>query len=297
MTVRGVRQALAPTITLPGGLGDRVWHGAATVRVSRVLSSTLTGVMLLLGVMSLCLLATSKLAPPFGADFNVYRDAAQRWLAGGAYFYPEQLAGPYTVVNGHVLYPPIALILFAPFTILPAILWWAIPLGILVWRVTDLRPSRWGVVAIVGLACWPYSVELAWAGNPTLWIAAIIALSTRWPWASAFVLLKPSLFPFALAGVRTRAWWAALGVLVAGSMLFLPMWFDWIRAVTNARGPFSGLLYSLKDLSWMAIPSVAWATRRSGMRPAPPRLRAAIPTTDGPPPATLASLNDLSVHL
>lgn len=263
MSLRGEHQAFTSGFALPVRC-DGFWRGISTAWVSRVVSGTLAGLLVLLGVMSLYLLATSSLAPRLGADLTVYREAADRWLSGGSYFYPEQLAGPYTVVNGHVLYPPVALVLFVPFTVLPAVLWWAVPLVIIAACVIRLRPSRWGWVGILALACWPYSVEIAWPGNPTIWITAILAAATRWPWASAFGLLKPSLFPFALAGIRTRAWWIALAIFAAASLLFLPMWFDWLRAVTNARGPFSGPLYSLKDLTWMAIPTVAWGSRRGG---------------------------------
>jgi hypothetical protein len=43
---------------------------------------------------------------------------------------PEQLAGRYELATGHVLYPPPALLAFAVLSVLPAILWWLIPLGI-----------------------------------------------------------------------------------------------------------------------------------------------------------------------
>lgn len=233
--------------------------------LSFVLTRVLSGLFLLVGAYTLWTLFHST-NYVFGLDFGIYRDAATRWLAGGSYFYPEQLAGPYTVISGHVLYPPVALLLFVPFTVLPAVFWWAIPLGTIAVCVIRLKPSRWGTVVILALLCWPYSVELGFTGNPTIWIAAILALATRWPWMSAFVLLKPSLAPFAFAGMRTRAWWGALAVFALACLAFLPMWFDWLKAVENARGPFSGLLYSLKDLTWMAIPSVAWLTRRSDPR-------------------------------
>ena len=124
-----------------------------------------------------------------------------------------------------------------------------------------MRPSTWGWVAIAALACWPYSLELAFVGNPTIWIAALLALATRWPWVNAFLLVQPSLFPFALAGIRTRSWWVALAVFLIASALFLPMWLDWTKVVLYARGPFSGLLCSVTNLTWMLIPTVAWFTR------------------------------------
>ena len=52
------------------------------------------------------------LEQPFGVDFTLYRDVTIRWLGGGPYFEPYQLAGPYPISAGDVLYPPVALWLF-----------------------------------------------------------------------------------------------------------------------------------------------------------------------------------------
>ena len=60
------------------------------------------------------------LEQPIGVDYLLYRDAAARWLAGGPFFEPYQLAGPYPISAGDILYPPVALWLFVPFTVLPA---------------------------------------------------------------------------------------------------------------------------------------------------------------------------------
>ena len=63
-------------------------------------------------------------------DYQLYMDAARSWLADGTFYLPYQLAGPYLVTAGDVLYPPYSLVLFVPFTFLPAILWWAVPIAI-----------------------------------------------------------------------------------------------------------------------------------------------------------------------
>lgn len=75
----------------------------------------------------------------YGAkDYGYYMDITRRWLGGGPFYEPWQLTGPYQFtpgapVPGHAnsgaFYPPVALWLFAPFTVLPPVLWWAIPLG------------------------------------------------------------------------------------------------------------------------------------------------------------------------
>lgn len=230
----------------------------------RIALLSLTGSLLILAGYSAVLLATN---PRFddmrGVDHAIYRDAAARWLSGGFFYYPEQVNGLYYTLQGHVLYPPPSLVLFVPFVFLPAVLWWAIPLAIIAWRVYALRPAMWSWPLLAAALAWPVTIELIFTGNPLLWAVAGLALATRWPWVSALVFLKPSLFPFALFGVRTRGWWLATGSLAVVSLAFLPLWPQWIAAVLNARGPSSGLFYSLNDLPWMLIPLVAWWARRS----------------------------------
>ena len=78
-------------------------------------------------------------------DYGFYHDVGARWLADGTYYLPHQLAGPYQLsLMIDILYPPSALLLFVPFSIAPAILWWAIPIGVtlLVVVVGTPRPGR-----------------------------------------------------------------------------------------------------------------------------------------------------------
>jgi len=231
-------------------------------RLRRIVPLVTMGVLLILASYSaVTLVSDPQFRPSAGYDYGIYRDAAARWLQGGFFYYPEQVAGPYYTLSGHVMYPPPMLLLFVPFTILPAVLWWAVPIGIIVWRVVELRPSLWAWAGIAACLAWPMTVELVFTGNPLLWIVACMALATRWPWTSALIFAKPSLFPFALFGIRDRRWWLALVASGLASALFLPMWPDWIHAVLNARGPYSGVFYSLKDVPMMAIPLVAFIGR------------------------------------
>ena len=163
----------------------------------------------------LVLLVPRPLEQPFGVDFCLYRDAAARWLAGGPYFEPYQLAGPYPITAGDVLYPPVALWLFVPFTVLPALLWWAIPIAVTAWAIWRLRPEPawWPLIALC--VAWPTTLLKTWTGNPVIWSVAAMALGVVYWWPSVFVLLKPSLFPFALFGANRRSWWLALAVFVA----------------------------------------------------------------------------------
>lgn len=200
-----------------------------------------------------------------GMDSRTYLDATRRWLGGGPFYLPTQLAGPYQIEYGVVLYPPVALLLFVPFAFLPAVLWSAIPAAIMAAVIWHHRPSAWACTIILAcLALSPETQTLYWFGTPTIWMGAFLALSTIWGWPGVLVMLKPAIFPFALLGIRDRRWWVAAGVLTIVSLVFLPMWFDWFHVLLNARGPRANVLYAIGDVPPLAMPLVAWAGRRSG---------------------------------
>jgi len=212
------------------------------------------------------------LEQPFGVDVALYREAAARWFAGGPFYEPHQLAGPYEVAHGDILYPPVGLWLFVPVTLLPVvpalILWWGIPAAVTTWAIRRLRPrpAVWPLIALC--LAWPTTPLKIWTGNPVIWSVAAMAIATAWRGAAPFSLLKPSLFPFALFGIRQRSWWIGLAVFVALCLPFGSMWVDWLTTVVNASG--GGLLYSVLEAPMLALPLVAWLGRRSadGGRPA-----------------------------
>ena len=219
------------------------------------------------------LLVPHPLEQPLGVDFDLYRDVTTRWLAGGSFYEPYQLAGPYEIRAGDVLYPPVALWLFVPFaltggaapwSLLAALAWWLIPLGVVAAAVAALRPRPlvWPVIALC-LAN-PTTLLKIWTGNPVIWSMAAMALavvgSSRF--AAPFVLLKPSLAPFALFGIHRRSWWVGAAVLVALSVPFASLWADWVASVVNSRG--GGLLYSSLEAPMLLLPLVAWIGRRRG---------------------------------
>jgi hypothetical protein len=195
-----------------------------------------------------------------GHDYQLYMDATREWLAGGPFYEPYQLAGAYTIHATQILYPPVALWLFVPFTVLPAVLWWWVPVIIVTAVVWQQRPSPWQWVAILALLTLPVDKATSWAvefvgnGNPGIWVAAIVALATRWPFFGSWALLKPSLAPFALVGVQRRAWWAGAAVLALLSLPFGAMWLDYGRVLLNAQG--GGLLYSLPNVTLCLVPLV-----------------------------------------
>lgn len=231
-------------------------------RTLRAFSATLAGLILIAQVPSLLQAAALPNWNGYGArDYELYMDVTRRWLAGGPFYEPWQLTGPYQIAHGDVLYPPVALALFTPFTLLPAFLWWAVPLGLTAWAIWRLRPGllAWPLIA---LALWgPVQIHII-SGNPGMWSMAAIAVATRCHFAAPFAFLKPSIGLFGIFGIRDRAWWYGAGVLAALSLLFLPMWFDWIRSVMNSTG--GGLLYSWQEWPMMLAPLVAWACRPSG---------------------------------
>ena len=203
------------------------------------------------------------LEQPFGVDATLYRDVTLRWLGGGPFYEPYQLSGPYEIRAGDVLYPPVGLLLFVPFAVLPpalaTVLWWGIPLGITGWAIWPLRPrpETWPLLALC--VAWPTTLLKTWTGNPVIWSMAAMALGVIYAWPSVFVLLKPSLAPFALFGARRRSWWIAAAGLVVLCLPFGALWADWLASIANSRG--GGLLYSTLEIPMLLLPLAAWVGR------------------------------------
>ena len=196
----------------------------------------------------------------FGIDFRLYLTATRSWMAGDGFYYPWQLTTTYGMDPPPILYPPPILILLVPFTVLPAFLWWAIPLGVIAWAIRSLRPARWSWPLLVLLFGWATGAWLVWSGNPMMWAAAALGYAAVRGWSGPLVLLKPSLAPFGLMGIRTRGWWVTLAVVVAVSIAFLPLWSKFFTAIGNF-GSGRGIAYSLPDYPMMAGVVVAWLGR------------------------------------
>lgn len=203
-----------------------------------------------------------------GQDLTLYTDATKRWLDGGPFYPAYQVQGPYVIGPGAVLYPPSTIPLFAAFTVLPAVLFWVIPLTVIGAVVIHHRPKVWAWPLMAACLVPPTVVPMLIHGNPFMWVAAAVSLGTVYGWPAVFVLLKPSLFPFALIGVRQRTWWVALGLCALVALAFLPMWPDYIRVLTNARSE-RGILYSLIDVPLLLIPLISRAATPAGSGSAP----------------------------
>jgi hypothetical protein len=209
-------------------------------------------------------LSRAPLDQPFAKDVQLYLTAADRWLAGGPFYDPRQLAGPYEVAHGDILYPPVGLWLFAPAATLPDTLalvaWYAVPALITGWAIRRVapRPAVWPLMALC--LAWPTTPLKIWTGNPVIWCIAAMAVAIVWRGGAPFALLKPSLFPFALFGIRQRSWWVGFALFVALCLPFGAMWADWLTTVVHSRG--AGPLYSALEAPMLALPLVAWAGRR-----------------------------------
>jgi hypothetical protein len=205
-----------------------------------------------------------------GIDYTTVIDGTNRWLHGGSPFAPRQLAGPYLQIganlsdSGEFLYPPIALPFFAPFTVLPGICWWATPAVLFGAGLLRLRPARWTWPLLAFLALAGQSIPLVIAWNPTIWIVTFAVWAPFVGWTGPLVLLKPTVAPLALLGIRHRSWWITAGLLAIACVPFGSLWRDWLTAVTNMRtnGP-PGFAFSLLQLPFLLLPFVAWLGRRS----------------------------------
>ena len=214
------------------------------------------------------LLVPHPLEQPFGVDRDLYLGVTRRWLDGGPYFEPYQIAGPYEIRAGDVLYPPVALLLFLPFALgglVGAVAWFVLPLIGTAACVAWLRPRPvvWPLLALC--AANPTTLLKTWTGNPVIWSMLAVALATigpRWRATAPLALLKPSLAPFALFGANRRSWWIGLAVLIVLSLPFGALWLDWVGSVANSRG--GGLLYSALEVPILLLPLVAWFGRTRG---------------------------------
>lgn len=189
-----------------------------------------------------------------GSDYESLMKAVERWVTGGG--------------MGGMLYPPTAIWFMLPFAYLPAALWWILPAAAIAYLVASWRPAMWSWPMLLGCLAWPKAFTLIVTGNPSMWIAVFVGLGLRFGWPGALVLLKPSVFPFALVGIRSRGWWITAGTLAILTLPLASMIPDWLHAVLDWRGS-GGLLYSVPDVPLICLPVVAWAarSRRLGSSP------------------------------
>ena len=204
-----------------------------------------------------------------GVDHAMFMDFGRRWFEGGTIYLPYQFAGPYAydvgsgtmdVATMPALYPPIVGPVFAVWRFLPVVLWWAIPLGVLVYAFVRWRPALWSWPVMLATLIWPNTADALWAGSSTLWVVAGVAGGLLWGWPAAVIAFKPSFAPFMLIGLRQRSWWIAVVLVAVLAVVMLPEWFRYVSALQNLESP--GLVYSLGDLPLLLVPVIAWVARR-----------------------------------
>jgi hypothetical protein len=106
-------------------------------------------------------------------------------------------------------------------------------------------------------------LEFVFDGNPGMYLVAALAATAAWGTPASLLLFKPSLFPLALFGMRSRGWWYGLAALAVLSLPVLPLTLTWVQVVLDVQG--GGLTYSLLDLPVCVLPLLWWAgSTRSG---------------------------------
>ncbi len=256
----------APVKTLTGNRGLRrlgITKPAAGTIGGKILRDSLivaTGVIIVLAIFDLTILIPKMVAlqSAMGVEFQQILDHSRRWLSGGNYYLDRQLQGPYRWMGGESLYPPPMALFVGAFTVLPEVLWWAVPLTVITLSLVRSRPAIWAWPILAAVFWYPRTQELILYGNPSMWVAAAVAAGTIWGWPAVGVILKPTLAPLALVGAWRRSWWVALASLGLIGLAFGAMWLDYVRVVINSAQSWGQSWdYSLRDVPLCLAPLVA----------------------------------------
>jgi hypothetical protein len=241
---------------------DRAWWSTFERRWYRPLAFGFAVLFLFCGVVLLWAFWPPN-AGNTGADLVHYVDGAERWWATGSPYLPNEVAGAFNYETETFLHPPVSVLLFAPWVVLPPILWWAIPIGIVAAHILAWRPAPWTWPLLAfGLAQPPFHQALLW-GNSNLWLAAALALALGGGGWAALFLLKPSLGMLAVFGMHRRSWWLTAGIIALVCVPFGLLWVDWLKVLLNS--PVDGT-YGLPNLPWVLMPVIAWVGRTRDAR-------------------------------
>jgi len=211
--------------------------------IGRAIAVALAVVLFVVAIRSFLATLTGPFGQFVGVDAARYVEHASWWLAGRSPYMPHEVAGPFVYSEDTFLHPPLALPLFAAFTILPLPLFWAIPLSIIGWSIR--RAPTWTWPLLAAALAWPRTQGALIVGNTDLWATAFAALGWRYGWPALLVAIKPTLAPLALTGLRHRTWWAGLPVLALACVPFGGLWWEWLAVARNAPADWT---YSLLNL-------------------------------------------------
>src|SRR5215212_4174933 len=112
----------------------------------RPISFGLAAALMVMAGAILTFLATSDWGRLYGfmnGDLTGYLDGARRFLATGSPYDAAAVAAPWNLGVHSFIHPPPALALFLPFLVLPAALWWLVPLVGTTALVILSRPRPW----------------------------------------------------------------------------------------------------------------------------------------------------------
>ncbi|HEV7810005.1 MAG TPA: hypothetical protein VGO64_05375 [Candidatus Limnocylindrales bacterium] len=233
----------------------------ATIRWEHVFRLVATGGVAL--VVARAVVYFVQIPDPAGAvgvDYRLYVGAASRWLETGVFYEPAQVAGPYHVHSlPAILYPPVILPMLVPFTVLPAVLYWLIPGALTLAAFVRMRPAAWSIWVMAVLAATDAVQGPIFWGTPVFWLMPVVAWGFLLGWPAPIVFLKPTLAPFALAGLtRPRSFVAGLLGLALLSIPFWPLWLDWLAVIRNSD---LDATYGLSQVALLLVPTVAWLGR------------------------------------
>jgi hypothetical protein len=215
--------------------------------------------------------ARGGLAPFVAWDFQHYVEAARRWVETGTPYLAHEVAGRFQFGDLTFLHPPISLVLFAPFLVLPPALFWLIPLVGTAAIIATWQPARWTWPIMALQLNWPRFGGAVIVGNTDLWVVFFIAAGLRFGWPVLLLVIKPSIAPFAIVDVaallradaipvrRWREIFVAAGALAVVGALFGRLWLEWLSVVRNSP---ADPLYSIAAIPWLTIPMVGWIARR-----------------------------------
>ncbi len=237
--------------------------------VRRLVDPLLLGLTILIAIAGIALFVSAAFGDVgihiWGLDVTHYLLGTQRWIDTGSPYWPAEVAAPFQYSLQTFLYPPIALLLFAPFLVLPLVLWWA-PLPLVAWCLVSWRPARWTWPVIAAALAYPRLHLVIIVGNSDLWIWAAVALGLRLGWPAVLVVIKPTLLPLLAAGARHRSLYVALAVVALLCLPFGSLWIEWFHVAVNAP---AGLFYSIGSLPFLLMPVLAFAARRRPAATAP----------------------------